>query len=286
MIPLVALRWLAHRRWIHFGLRDRILRSLAAPEKMSGHGFVTDFYGWRYTGDLGSFVDWTIYFYGAYELGILNLLARAAEQAGPGVVFLDIGANVGQHSLFMSRHVDQVHAFEPWPSAIVRLRSLLADNGVANIHVHELALGDTECPLPFYAPASANLGTGSFCPNVNENTAVGRLPVRVADSVIKELGLARVDLIKIDTEGFEVRILSGLKDTLARHGPVVVVEFALSQHENLNIPTLFPEGWSILTVGSHPERADLFAFDPAGQNMVTVIAGPSDKIKRLLCCGG
>lgn len=286
MIPLAALRWLAHQRWIRFGLRDRILRLLAAPEKMSGHGFVTDFYGWRYRGDLGSFVDWTVYFYGAYELGILNLLARAAEQAGPGAVFLDIGANVGQHSLFMSRHADQVHAFEPWPAAVARLRSLLADNGAANIHVHETALGDDERVLPFYAPAGANLGTGSFCPNVNENTAVGSLQVRVGDSMIKELGLARVDLIKIDTEGFEVRVLTGLKETLARHDPVVVVEFALSQHENLDIPALFPKHWSILSVGSHPEKAELSAFDPTGRNMVTVIAGPRDRISRLLCRGG
>jgi len=260
-------------------------RSSSAPVCGSGKNvrrtFTVDFFGWRYTGDLGRFVDWTIYFYGAYELGILKLLAVAAQQAGEGAVFLDVGANVGQHSLFMSRHAAQIHAFEPWLAVRDRLLSLLAGNGVNNVHVHDFALGDSDQVLPFYAPAGANLGTGSFYPDVNHNQSAGSLRVRSGDAVIEELGLARVDVVKIDTEGFEAHVLSGLRRTLALHGPIVVVEIALSVQDNIDVPSLFPADWQIMIIDSHPEICQLQPFALNGQSMVSVVAGPPDKVSRL-----
>lgn len=281
MIPWSWLRWWGHRRWIRFGLRDRLLRLLVPPESMRGNMVTVDFFGWRYRGDLGSFVDWNVYFYGAYELGILQLLARAADMAGPEVIFLDVGANVGQHSLFMARHADQVHAFEPWATARQRLEDMLVENAVGNVHVHGYALGESERDLPFYAPASANLGTGSFCPDVNDNRSVGRLRVRRGDDVVAELGLSRVDVIKIDTEGFEAQVLAGFGTVLSRFAPVIVVEISLAAHGRVDVAGLFPSGWTLLMADSHPERCQLRPFDPSGLNMVTVIAGPRDKISRL-----
>lgn len=282
MTPLSWLRLWGHQRWLPFGIRDRLLRLLAAPEKLAGRTFSVPFFGGRYHGDLGSFLDWTVYFYGAYESGLLALMARAAARAGPGAVFLDVGANVGQHSLFMAAHTTRIHAFEPWPAARDRLRELMAANGVESVTVHPFALGEAEQELPFYAPASANLGTGSFCPGVNHNSAAGSLRVRRGDDVVAELGLTRLDIIKIDTEGFEARVLAGLRDSLERFGPVVVVEIAMATHGcGIDVASLFPPGWRMMALSSHPERCELRALDTAGLSMVTVVAGPADKVSDL-----
>lgn len=281
-MSLGVLRRLARCRWIPFGARDRVLRLFAPPERLRGRTFACDFMGWRYTGDLGSFIDWTVYFYGAYEHGILTLLARAADLAGPGAVAFDIGANVGQHSLVLSRHAAQVHAFEPWPAAQDRLERLMADNHVANVRLHPFALGDVDARTRFYAPAGVNLGTGSFCPGVNHNAPAQDLQVRRGDDVVGELGLMRLDVVKIDTEGYEANVLAGLRRSLEAHGPVVVVEIALAVNDGLDVAALFPAGWTLMAVQSHPEKCALRPFETKGLSMVTVLAGPADKLRDLV----
>lgn len=282
MIPLTWLRALGHQRWIRFGLRDRLLRRLASPETMGGISFECDFFGWRYKGDLGNFVEWNIFFYGAYELGLLRLLARAADLGGEEAVFWDVGANVGQHSLFMARHAAQIHAFEPWPTAQIRCRTLLADNHISHVTLHDFGLGDSDQELDFFAPASENMGTGSFCADCNDNQYAGRLRVRRGDDVAAELKLDRLDVVKIDAEGFEPRILAGMQETLRRLGPVVVAEIGLDVHGITDLASLFPMGWHLMAASSHPEDDKIVPLEVEGRRMVTVIAAPPDKFSRLL----
>ena len=77
------------------------------------------FYGLRYRGRLDDFIDRNIFFFGGYARNELDFLATAAKVLGKfqsGVTYFDVGANVGQHALFMSQHVESVFAFEPSPS--------------------------------------------------------------------------------------------------------------------------------------------------------------------------
>lgn len=294
MPPAAALlRWWGHQRWLPFGLRDRVLRRLADPDATAPTPFACDFFGHRYSGDLASFIDWTIFFYGVYENGVLAFLRDTAMLAGPGAVFLDIGANVGQHSLFMARHADRVHAFEPWSEARARLDRNLADNAITNVSMHPFGLGDASGERQFFAPASANLGTGSFVPDVNFNTAIGQLPVMRGDEAMAQLSIDRVDLIKIDTEGFEVKVLTGLTDTIARHRPVVVCELSETTLAELGaegglqagLRRLFDGDWRFFELGSHPEYYRLTSYG-GGPRVVTLVAAPEEKADRLPARGG
>jgi FkbM family methyltransferase len=282
-VPL--LRWVGHQRWLPFGLRDRFLRILADPNSLGRAPFTCDFFGLSYRGDLASFIDWMIYFYGAYEGGVLAFLRDCTAWAGPGAVFLDIGANVGQHSLFMARHAAQVHAFEPWPEARGRLEGNLAANDVANVAVHPFGLGDVGGDQLFYAPASANLGTGSFVADVNLNAAMGKLPLLRGDDAMARLGIERVDVVKIDTEGFEVKVLVGLAETLARHRPIVVFELSQATQAELGdtragLRRLFGSDWQFLTLGEHPERYRLTEYC-GDHDILTVAAVPMEKAASL-----
>lgn len=107
--------------------------------------FEIDFDGRCYRGSLVDFIDRHIYFTGAYapaELGFLDQAARALRNTQADVTFIDIGANCGQHSLFMSRRADRVIAFEPSAEAASRLEANLALNGISNVALFRIALGE------------------------------------------------------------------------------------------------------------------------------------------------
>lgn len=100
-----------------------------------------------YHGSLHYLIDRHIYFSGGYALAELDFLKKAAavvSRRTKAVTMLDIGANVGQHSLALHRYIGRILAFEPSQEAAVRLRRNIAANRISNIEVHEVALGDRD----------------------------------------------------------------------------------------------------------------------------------------------
>jgi len=125
---------------------------------------------------------------------------------------LDIGANVGLWSRDLTKHFDQVIAFEP----VAMFRECLERNVTAsNIKVETVALGDSEGQVRMII-TEGNTGHTHVDPASNGgDTRIIRL-----DSLI----LQNVDYIKIDCEGFEYRVLQGAQQTIQRCRPVVVIE--------------------------------------------------------------
>ena len=282
------LRAWCRQRWIPFGIRDRALRALVSPGGMAPTPFECEFAGMRYRGDLASYIDWTIYFYGAYEPGLLAFLRDCAATTGPGSVFVDIGANTGQHALFMASRVDQVHAFEPWPEALDRLEKNISLNALSNVTVHQFGLGEENGTVSFHSPASSNLGTGSFRADVNATPSVGVLSVRRGDDVFAASGLDRMDIVKIDVEGFELKVLSGLRETLARFRPVIVLELlpvvvreqGSADRMASTIADILGAGWRLLRLtGVESYRVEDFAHD--GNEVVTAVLVP-DRLAAVL----
>lgn len=98
--------------------------------------FEKNIYGFRYKGNTRNLIDRFVLFLGAYEKPILYFLAGAARKL-PGKdksVFLDVGSNTGHHSLFMSKYVGSVHAFDPYQPVMQRLEEAIKLNSVKNIH--------------------------------------------------------------------------------------------------------------------------------------------------------
>lgn len=114
---------------------------------MDSFDFEVDFFGARYNGNLNCFIDWTVYFYGAYEHEILCLFRDIVS-----AVFFDVGANIGHHSLFMAKHCAHVHAFEPYAAVAEKLEQKIAKNNISNIVVHQVGLGLKNEKLPYFAP--------------------------------------------------------------------------------------------------------------------------------------
>lgn len=240
-----SLQRLARQRWLRFGVRDRVVRRFAPPDRGVSNTFETDFFGLRYRGDLKSFIDWSIYYYGAYCREELDLL-RNLLTAKPGSVFLDVGANVGQHSLFASQYASAVHSFEPYPPVATQFAANVDLNRLKNITIHQIGLGSRDATLAYSAPATGNLGTGTFSLTANKGEQL-TLQVRNGDAYLRKLGLTTVDVIKIDTEGFEIEVLRGLVETMKAFRPVVFLEWTPQKHEGVEVNplTLFPEGYGL-----------------------------------------
>ena len=217
--------------------------------------FSIDLYGAIYEGNTGNYIDREIFHNGAFEKPILFFLRDVMQFAyGNQGIFLDVGANTGQHSIFMSRYAKQVHAVEPWEAVLKRLRRHIEINRLQNVIVHPFGLGSENSKQPFFRPPETNLGTGSFVKEFwDANSAEGVLEIRAGDDVFEKAGVAHVGLIKMDIEGYEKPALKGLQRTLQRDRPVVEVELTTNPKSEVSVKSyeelvsLFPNDYDFLT---------------------------------------
>lgn len=133
---------------------------------------------------------------------------------------LDIGANIGNHSLFFANRFAAVHSFEPNPRTfgVLSVNAQLAPT----ITAHNLALGDVRGVLPL-AFDPLNFGEASLV-SVDETGRRSRCDVTVERLDDLAPGLGDIALIKIDVEGFEAPVVRGALQTLEQHRPVIVFE--------------------------------------------------------------
>jgi len=84
------LRFVGHRRWLRG--RDRVLRAFSHPERQESHIFETDFFGQSYSGNMNNFIDWNVFYYGAFqphEVRLLGALADALRANGKPMNFFE-----------------------------------------------------------------------------------------------------------------------------------------------------------------------------------------------------
>ncbi len=161
--------------------------------------------------------------YGEYSEGELRLFEQCVR---PGQTALDVGANIGAHTISLARLVGlsgTVLAFEPQRFLFQCLNANLGLNEIANVRAEHAALGQTtgtiNVPNIDYGQAE-NFGGVSLSVNVLEHD--GHEAVRL--EVIDGLDLSACDFIKIDVEGMECDVLRGAARTIRRFQPILYVE--------------------------------------------------------------
>ncbi|MDX2155591.1 MAG: FkbM family methyltransferase [Hyphomicrobiaceae bacterium] len=159
------------------------------------------------------------HFYEEEELGLIGRHLR-------GGVLVDVGANIGNHTVYALKllGVDKVIAFEPNPAAARLLQINLALNGLSGKVDHRLAgLSDRSAVGQLVAPGHKDLGSTRVTVGGGAS-APGDRACRVMTGDEALAGEPRIDMIKIDTEAMELKVLAGLQHTLERHRPKLFVE--------------------------------------------------------------
>ena len=222
-----VLRVLGRQDWLRG--RDRIIRAFSHPERQESRFFEVDFFGESYSGNMRNFIDWCVFYYGSfsgYELLLLGALADALRAQGKPVNFYDVGANIGQHTLFMSRHADRVLSFEPFSVVRNEMARKLNHAGVENVTILPVALGDENETRAFHPPTGCNQGTGTLGNLLPENASSNTIQVEVArgDDFLAANRMPPISLLKMDVEGYEIKALSGLRETIWRDRPPIFLE--------------------------------------------------------------
>jgi FkbM family methyltransferase len=160
---------------------------------------------------------------GLYEPENLHLLLALLAKL-PNATVLDIGANIGNHSLAFATQASCVHAFEPVPHILQLLQQNVQQNQLTHVHVHPVALSNSSGTATIYMNQSGNMGASSF-----DQREASTVPVTVSkhtgDDFIAQHGIGKIDLIKIDVEAHEVYVLRGLRQTLQRDRPWLTLEW-------------------------------------------------------------
>ena len=253
-------RWLGRQRWIRFGIRDRFARLVENPDRTRGHAFRQLFFGGVYVGNTGNFIDWSARYFGAYCLEELDLFVdlcshAASARVGLGGV-IDVGANVGNHSLFYALQGAEVFSFEPNPSAMDLLSQKTTANPGLRIHLIQKGLSEREDRLALSIPDGSNLGTASLAKAVGSRSVMVEVGCGDQMEVIRQI--KRVDWIKIDVEGHEFSALLGLRQTIANHRPPVFFEWN-GGGNFAQLLSLFPGAYSFYRLEGDQNVAKIFA---------------------------
>lgn len=131
----------------------------------------------------------------------------------PGMTFYDVGANVGFHAMIAARLVGpsgRVVCFEPFPENLSQVKYNAQLNGFSHVNVRPEALGEADCEGAFMIseePTWGRLDDGQKAPS----KFVGRMTVQVRrlDSVVGDPSILPPDVIKMDVEGGETKVLAG-----------------------------------------------------------------------------
>ncbi len=236
--------------------RKFLYRHLRRNGKTPDYPFSKDFYGLEYRGNLNNNIDANVFFYGAFEKPLLFFLRdtlNVITDEVPKPIFMDVGANVGQHSLFLSKFVWKVLAFEPYPKVNIQFKQQIAHNKISNIQIFENGLSDRPETLNYYAPTGNNEGIGSFDESSisKGNKSYGQLDLQEGDQVIESGYWKDIKLIKIDVEGFEKKVIKGMTRTIKKERPVIVCEITYGQQLSFvsieELKSHLPRNYEILT---------------------------------------
>jgi FkbM family methyltransferase len=217
----------------------------------------------------------------AAQLLHLERYLALRKDAGRGLtdVFVDVGANIGTHTIraLRSGQFEKAVVIEPDQRLLPILRANLVINGLeSRVTVVECAAGATETEVSFWR-SGINWGDNRLISSEPESHEVGEwtevvVPVRTVDAIIRDVGLeaTEVGVLWIDVQGQEVNVLAGASeaihggcDVVAEFWPSVLDDNGLSS-ATLDALTAITPTWTNLKDGQQVSRSQLEAIYQEG----------------------
>tara|TARA_Y100000034_G_C6780767_1_gene348960 strand:- start:65 stop:709 length:645 start_codon:yes stop_codon:yes gene_type:complete len=165
-----------------------------------------------------SLIGKSIYKYGFWEKETTETVVSKVKEK---MNILDVGADIGYYSLLFSKLVGNngmIYSFEPIPEAKGYLDVNICLNNIMNVKSYEFALFDEEGFSYIEDPfGKSRLNNNPDMQNYDS--------IRVQTKKFDSLKInSRIDLIKIDVEGSEMNVLTGMKETIKKYHPIILLE--------------------------------------------------------------
>ena len=204
-----------------------------------------------------TYVGKSIEAYGRYQLEELKVFDRFVQS---GDTVLDIGANIGTHTLWFANKVGEkgsVIAFEPQRLIFQTLCANMALNSIKHVDCKQLGVGYSKrlVTVPVLDPLKENNFGGLSIEGHTEGE-----PVAICR--VDDIGLSRCDFIKMDVEGMEPEALQGAMNTIVKCRPVLYLE--LDREENVHFIQIFLEE---LRYKADLHTPPLYSEDYEGENV-------------------
>lgn len=163
-----------------------------------------------------TFIGQSLFQYGEWCEFEIELLSKVMRYGGTAI---DVGANIGTHSVALAKSATRIYAFEPQPRLYRLLTANLALNGIQNVVPERVAVGDHIgfIPMADLPPDEAMFNFGAVPLSHGEPKGEARI------ITVDYLGIAPT-LIKIDVEGMEPDVIRGAHKTIERHQPTLYLE--------------------------------------------------------------
>lgn len=159
------------------------------------------------------------FFNNFFELEILNALDKYIPE---NAVILDIGANIGNHSVYWaSRGAKRIHSFEPMLHTYNNLVKNININEMGKIIIpYNVGLGDMKSLGEIAKNYSTNIGGTQ----IKESNVSGRFSIKIERLDDIDLKEDKIDFVKIDVEFFEPKTLAGMQETIKKYKPIIFIE--------------------------------------------------------------
>ncbi len=177
--------------------------------------------GINYRLNLYDYIDWWLYF-GIKDPGRDKLYALVKKDS----VIFDVGTNVGETLLNFAKLTSpegHVHGFEPDSINFKRCMDNVKLNNFTNILINQKGLGNVAGKFSLMVDTPSNRGGNRIAQNVHEKSTE-TIEVITLDRYAEEIKIHKLDLIKIDVEGFEMNVLKGAISTLTSLKPILFIE--------------------------------------------------------------
>ncbi len=143
-------------------------------------------------------------------------------------VIYDIGANLGNHTVYFASYVSEaeIYAFEPLPENFQLLQKNVEENGLKKVKLYQAACGDNKRKATMSLRMKENNGTAKIDKEDTKGQAVEIL-------ALDDMELPSPDFIKIDVEGFELHVLKGMRNILKSSEPTLWIEVDTENGKNV-----------------------------------------------------
>ncbi|WP_158560727.1 FkbM family methyltransferase [Paenibacillus contaminans] len=216
----------------------------------------------RMTLELPGFLEETIIREGGWEPQLARMLSRFVQVGG---IFLDVGANIGYHALYIAGLYPDATCicFEPHPDIFRQLERNKSLNGFERLFVRELAVGDSNGRVSFHMQTDDCYNRGMSAidayANLGPSYRVAEVELATLDSQLPEADKSRVSVMKIDTQGNELRVLAGARDIIRLSRPVVAFELHDDAKRMLPELLVFLDGYRIYKI--QPWSGEVRSYD-------------------------